>query len=357
MSTTSSPETFVDLYTDLQNRAREEVGQTATEDQAKRYINIALQDMHLGFGEKFIWAERRAVLNTNPQYSTGLLTVNQGGTTITGVTDAAGAPTAWNTTGDFSDNNMIVGGRVTIAGATEVYDITAVASDTSATIGSIFLQEDITTATQTDNGATYVYFQDEYALASDFLRPIDQQRFSDGPTPIDLVGRTEFRRRYPSNRNPGRPRIATMIDLAPSGNVTPRRRLKFHRPTDKAYQIKYSYVTNLLVITSAGVGATAFVNDTDEPIVPARYRHVIVWNALFHWYRDKKDDQRSQEVKAEYTDGIFRMTADQEIGQSRPQFRPRVSAYKSRARRPWGGSGRGRGSRRFDLGSFDNLGE
>lgn len=357
MSTTSSPETFVDLYTDLQNRAREETGVTATENQAKRYINIALQDMHLGFGEKFIWAERRAVLNTNPQYSTGLVTVNQGGTTLTGVTDAAGDPTAWNTTGDFGVNNMLVGGRVSIAGATEVYEITAVASDTSATLGSIFLQEDITTATQTDNGVTYVYFQDEYDLESDFLRPIDQQRFSDGPTLIDLVGRTEFRRRYPANRIPGRPRIATMIDLPPSGNTTLRRRIKFHRPADKAYQIKYAYVTNLLVTTAAGAGATAFVNDDDETIVPHRYRHIIVWNALFHWYRDKKDDQRAAEVKAEYTDGIFRMTADQEIGQSRPQFRPRIASYKQRARRPWGGSGRGRTSRRFDLGSFDNLGE
>ena len=185
----------------------------------------------------------------------------------------------------------------------------------SRILGSIFLLPDVTTATQTDNGVTYVYFQDEYDLESDFLRPIDQQRFSDGPTPIDLVGRTEFRRRYPANRIPGRPQIATMIDLPPSGNTTLRRRIKFHRPADKAYQIQYSYVTNLLVVTAAGVGATSFVNYDDETIVPHRYRHIIVWNALFHWYRDKKDDQRAAEVKAEYTDGIFRMTADQEIGQ------------------------------------------
>lgn len=355
MSSISSPETFVDLYTDLQNRAREDTGVTATETQAKRYINIALQDMHLGFGEKFIWSERRAVLNTNPQYTTGLLTVNQAGTIITGVTDASGDPTAWNTIGDFSVNNVRIGGRVTIAGGTEVYEITGVSSDTKATIGSIFLPEDITGSTQTDNGATYVYFEDEYDLAPDFLRPIDQQRFSDGPTSVDLVGRTEFRRRYPANRIPGRPRIATLIDLPPRGNTTLRRRIKFHRPADKAYQIKYAYVTNLLVTTSAGVALTSFVNDDDEPIVPHRYRHIIGWNALQHWYRDKKDDQRSAEVKAEYVDGIFRMTADQEIGQSRPQFRPRISHYKHRAARPWGGSGRGRG-KIYDInGEFDRL--
>ena len=353
MSTTSQPTTFVDLYTDLQNRAREQTGITATENQAKRYINMALQDMHLGFGEKFIWAERRDIINTHPQYTTGLVTIAQGSTALTGVTDAAGDATAWNTANAFGDNNTRAGGRITIAGATEVYEVSSVTNDTAIVLNSIFLQTTITGSTQTDNGVTYVYFEDEYALASDFLRPIDQQRFSDGPVPIDLVGRTEFRRRYPSNRIPGQPNIATMIDLAPSGSTAPRRRIRFHRPPDKAYQIQYAYVTDQLVVLTGGTTATGFVNDTDEPIVPLRYRHAIVWNALYHWYRDKRDDQRSQEVRQEYVDIISRIAADQEIGQSRPQFRPRIQAYKSRARRPYGGAGAGR---RFDLhGHFDRF--
>ena len=48
MSATSQLTTFSDLYTDLQNRVRVTTGVTATENQAKRYINIALHDLHLG---------------------------------------------------------------------------------------------------------------------------------------------------------------------------------------------------------------------------------------------------------------------------------------------------------------------
>jgi hypothetical protein len=48
VSSTSQLTTFSDIYTDLQNRVRVTTSVTATETQAKRYINIALQDMHLG---------------------------------------------------------------------------------------------------------------------------------------------------------------------------------------------------------------------------------------------------------------------------------------------------------------------
>ncbi|GAG28422.1 unnamed protein product, partial [marine sediment metagenome] len=80
MSSTSQVTTFLDLYTDLQNRAREQTGITATETQAKRYINIALHDMHLGQGEKYPWAERNGVIITQAQYTTGTIAVNKGGT-------------------------------------------------------------------------------------------------------------------------------------------------------------------------------------------------------------------------------------------------------------------------------------
>ena len=60
MSATSQVTTYLDMFTDLQNRVHVTTGVTATQNQAKRYINIALIDMHIGFGEKFYWAERQA---------------------------------------------------------------------------------------------------------------------------------------------------------------------------------------------------------------------------------------------------------------------------------------------------------
>src|SRR3990167_10782650 len=116
MSATTQPTDFSDLFTDLQNRVRVNTGVTATENQAKRYINTALQDMHIGFGEKFPWAERDDVLRTQAQYTTGTVTITKGSTALTG------ASTLWNTANSFSVNNVRVGGKITINGSTEVYE-------------------------------------------------------------------------------------------------------------------------------------------------------------------------------------------------------------------------------------------
>ncbi len=294
--------------------------------------------MHLGTDYKFPWAERTANLLTQAQYTTGTLTATQGYVTITG------AGTLWNTANSFSINNMRVGGKIRIAGSQTPYTIANINSDTSATLSSKFTE---TTATAT----TYIYYEDEYALASDFLRPVDMQQFSDVVS-IDLVSRTEFRRRYPSNAIPGRPFVACILDSAPVGNTTPVRKVKLHSPPSTAMTIPYTYLTSLLAVSSAGVGATSLSADTDEPIVPLRYRHAIVFHALYHWYRDKKDDTRSQEAKGEYTDIMLRIVSDNEVGGVRAQIRPRVSGYARSAHRPYSGSG----GRRFDInGRFDRL--
>jgi hypothetical protein len=59
MTNTAQPQTFLDLYTSLLNSVREQTSQVATIIQAKRYINTALMDIHIGFGERFPWAEHR----------------------------------------------------------------------------------------------------------------------------------------------------------------------------------------------------------------------------------------------------------------------------------------------------------
>lgn len=480
MSTISQPVTFEDLYNDLQNRAREQTGIAATENQAKRYINIALVDMHIGQGESYPWAERKAELVTQPQYTTGTLSVNRGDTALTG------SGTSWNTANEYGKNNMRAGGKITIDSSTEVYEIASVSSDTAAVLTSDFIGAnqtgsitafasgsnttvtsaahglsdsmtvtitgtsaydgahtissvttdtfDITTAFDTDeatgtwttgsvNGASYVYFEDEYTLAQDFLRPIDQQKFDEGIS-IDLVGRTEFRRRYPRNHIPGKPKIGTMLDkpfaAAATGSITAYsevvsgettcatsdtssledgdtlvisgttnydgeyqitsitantsfiiqktfvaddgtgtwtrttervRHLRLAPPPNTSEMLRYHYVTSFLAVTRDGFEQTGLEADTDEPIVPLRYRHAIIFHALSHWYRDKKDDARSQEAAAEYTRIMLRITADNEIGSAKPQFRPRIGPYRRRARRPWRG-----GTGRYDLnGKFDRL--
>ena len=338
MSTTSQLTTFSDLYTDLQNRTRETTGVTATENQAKRYINVALHDMHIAFDYRFPWAERAGRLLVRDQYSTGTVTIDRGSTTLTG------SSTVWTTTDDFGVAFARANGKVRIAGSMTPYTVQSVDAAGTITLTSKFTEADVAA------GSTYVYYEDEYDLASDFLRVVDTQRFSD-QAEIELIGRTEFRRRYPTNSVPGRPAVASIIDFSPSGNTTAIRRVRFHPPPSVAMTIPYTYITGNLAISSAGVAASSLSATTDEPIVPIRYRHAIVFHALYHWYRDKKDDVRSDQARTEYTDLMLRIASDVEVGSNRPQIRPRVSGYARRAKRPWGGGGR-----RYDInGKFDRM--
>lgn len=340
MSTTSQPTDYSDLYTDLLNRTRQDTGVTATADQARRYINIALHDMHIGYWETFPWAERQEVLRTQPQYTTGTVSINKGSTTLTG------SSTKWTTNNSFGVANARSTGKIAIAGSQEVYRISSVDSDTQITLLDPFIDADV-------SGEGYTYFEDEYDLASDFLRPLDLQNF-DTEGRVPLIGRNEFRRRYPRNNTTGKPKVATIVDAGFSGSTSPVRRVRFWQPPDQAYLIPYAYVTDLLAVDSSGNGQQNLSADADEPIVPLAYRHAIVFHALYHWYRDRKDDGRSQQAKAEYQQVMQRITADTEVGAKRPKLEPRLGPYRSAAKRPYR---RGRAGRFVTGNAFDQFRE
>jgi hypothetical protein len=338
MGTVTQLTTFVDLYTDLQNRAREETGVSATENQAKRYINIALHDMYIGRAENFPWLERSNTILTQPSYTTGTVTINKGDTTLEG----ASSP-AWSTNNDFGVANVRAGGKITIAGALDVYEVSNVTDADTLELTGRYVGEDVA-------AVSYTYFEDEYTLAFQFLRPLDLQYFSDS-IPIELISRMDFRRKYPINGVPGHPTVATIIDKEFDGSASPIRKVRFHPPPDAAYNIPYSYVTENVAVGSDGVIGTGMTLDDSEPNMPLRYRHAIVFHALYHWYRDKKNDQRAQEAKAEYEQILLRIANDTEIGGRHASIRVRRGAYVRRAKRPWRGGGR-----RFDTnGEFDRM--
>ena len=335
MSTTSQLTTFSDLFTDLQNRVRLQTGITASQNQAKRYVNIGLHDMHISFAYLLPWAERSDDLVTQAEYTTGTITATLGSTAITG------ASTAWNTNNDFSVANMRAGGKIVIDGGKEVYEISSVTNDTAAVLTSAFIKPTVT-------AGTYVYFEDEYALHADFLRPMDIQSF-DTNGDIELIGRNEFRLRYPRNKTTGKPQIATIVDKPFSGDTTPVRKVRFWKPPNAVFMIPYTFITSKLAISSTGVAQDNMSADTDEPIVPLRYRHAIVYHALYHWFAWKqKDLQAANMAKAEYTDIMLRITGDQEIGRSRPQFRPRMMTSSARSPFRAGRAGRYTTGSRFD---------
>jgi hypothetical protein len=322
MSASTQPKTFSDLYTWLLNRVREQTSVSATTSQAKSYINTGLQDMHIGYGERFPWAERRGRITTQAPYSTGTVAITKGSTTLTG------AGTLWNTNNSFSVKNARKTGRIVIAGQSVVYDISAVGSDTSITLDSPFVGD-------TQTAATYLYFEDEYDLHADFLRPLDAQ-FFDLQQAIRITDRTTFKRKYPLNATTGKPLVACIVDRAFDASTTPIRRVRFWKPPGDEYSIPYSFVTNKLAVSSTGTALESLTSDDDEPIVPFQYRHAIGLYALYNWYRDKKDDARSAEAKAEYVDLIIRITGDTEIGERRPSLRPSMGGYRNRAAAPYG---------------------
>ncbi|MFN3075346.1 MAG: hypothetical protein ABT940_00415 [Alphaproteobacteria bacterium] len=338
MSSTSQVTTFSDIYTDLQNRVRVATGITATETQAKRYCNIALQDIHIGTDYVFPWTERRAFLTTKAPYTTGTVSIAAGSLSLTG------SGTAWNTANTYNQNNLRVGSKLTIAGATDIYRVSAVSGDTAATLETRYV------ASSDASAAEYRAFEDEYALASDFLRPIDFALFSTDWN-IPLLDRKEFRRLHTRGNISGKPTSASILDLSFSGSTTPVRKVVFYPYPDQTYIIPYSYVTSNLVVTSAGVEQSAMSSDTDEPMMPLRYRHIIVLHALANWYRDKRDDARSQEAKAEFGELMSRMIADHDMGtHNRVRIQPNEGLYRAHAVRPYRRQGGTRysTSNRFD---------
>lgn len=340
MSTTTTPGSWTELYTDLLNRMREQTGVTATTVLAKRYINLANQLMYVGTSEKLPWAKRRAFITTHPSYTTGTVSVTVGSATVTG-TD-----TLWTTTNSYGQANARAGGKIVIEGDGDTtYLVTAVGGAGTMTISPAWVGA-------TDTSATYTYFEDEYALATSFARPYDFTSFDDAQE-ITLIGDQEFRRHYPRNRHPAdHAHHATLIDLPFDGNTTPVRKVRFAPPPSGAKVVPYTYITKHVVVSAAGTEQESFTADTDEPIMPLRYRHALVLRAMVEWYRDRKDDTRSQQCLAEYQALMRTIVDDQEAGQQRMSMRPNTAPY-ARARRPYRGRG---GRRRYDTNdAFDRL--
>jgi len=336
MSATSQPADFSDLYTSLLHRARSESSQTISLNNAKSFINTALFDMHIGHGEKFPWAERRDTLRTQPPYSTGTVDVTKGSQTLTG------NGTAWDANNDFSVANVRVGGKFKIDSDETIYEVTAVNGATDVTVDLPYRRE-------TDTAVGYEYWEDEYDLASDFLKPLDHRHF-DSYREIEIMDRREYRRLFTRRTTTGEVVACTIFDRAFSGDTTPRRRIGVWRPPSEADYIPYAYVTSNFAVASDGTEKAQLVSDTDEPIVPLYARHAIVLYALGTWYRDKKNDDRATGAFNEYQSILNRLETDVEIGSRRPQIQPVMAPYRQKSRSPY----RSRRGGRYTTGSsFD----
>ena len=315
MSATSQVTDLNDLRTEVISAVREQSGVTSINNVVDRYINRALHDIHINPGNIVPWAIRSGTLTTHATYTTGTASI----TIATSRTAVTGASTAWNTavTG-YSFNNVRARGKIVFSGELDVYSVASVSGNTALVLGENYI------GTSNLSAASYTYFEDEYVLASDFLRPVDLRSFSTELN-ISLIGAADFRRTYPRNAITGPPKVATTIQLAFSGSTTPRLRVVFHPAPEKIYLIPYDYVTSNLAVSTAGAEQAQLSAATDEPIIPLRYRHLIVYRALADWYREQMDDKRSGAANVMFIDLMARVKGDTTIGQDRPRFMPWVS--------------------------------
>src|SRR3989304_8008206 len=104
-------------------------------------------------------------------------------------------------------NNTRVGGKMACGGSSEVYEVSAVGSDTSITLVDRYISN---LGTGLAGGSTYTYFEDEYALVADFFRPVNVREFSTD-LPIPLIGEDWFRRRYPRKNTTGVPKVGAIF--------------------------------------------------------------------------------------------------------------------------------------------------
>ena len=330
--------TFSDIYTEILNKMRQPTGITAITNQAKRYANQGLYEMVFGFEYKLPWLERDAVLTTHAPYSTGTVAIARGSTTLSGTS------TLWDSLNAYGVANARTTGKISLGG-TDIYKISTVAAS------SITLQQRYVASADLAAGADYIYFEDEYALASDFLKPIDYSRFT-AAMKLTLIGRNEFRQQFPRPNICGIPTVATLLDKSFSGSTTPQMMVQFYPYPNNEYMLPYSYITSNLAVTAAGVEQSNMVNDTDEPSLPIRYRDALVSFSIAKWYRDKKDDARALSAQQDYQDQVNRIVGDQRIGaNTMAQMQPKVGMYNARS--PYGGIA---GKRRYSTNnSFDDF--
>lgn len=319
MAADTEVRTFSDLYTEVLNKMRQATNITAITNQAKRYVNTALHEMVFGFEYKLPWLERQAVLITAAPYQTGTVAITRGSTSL------VGTDTLWNTANVYGVNNVRTTGKFVLDGP-NLYGVASVGSDTAVTLATRYVADANLAA-----GATYTYFEDEYALASDFLKPVDYRRFSSAYN-IPIIGRNEFQRMYPRPNISGLPKVATILDKPFSGSTTPVTLVQFYPYPNANLLIPYSYITKNLAVSAAGAEATSMSADTDEPALPVRYRNLLVDYAISKWYRDKKDDARSESAKADYQEGVNRVVGDQRIGaNTQAKITPRPGTYNTRS--------------------------
>lgn len=221
------------------------------------------------------WARKqpRGVFNTDALVETGTVTVTQGSTVVT----FSSAPAA-----------SVAGWRLEVAKLPTVPRIlTHVAGSTAAVLDAAWPE-----ATQT--ASTFVVYNVEYVLASDFLRfagpPFIHSHYMD---PIPVSVREVHDAAYPLStffREP--PTAAAMLQP---------QRIQINSYDTRAYRFEYDYIFLPPALTA--------VPTTEEPALPKHHRQVLSSGAAMLLAFDKGDD-KADNLASEYRELVGRMAQE-----------------------------------------------
>lgn len=283
-------DTGLDILTNVLSRADElEVGVAEREVEAKAYIQAAyISVLTEGYPWTFARKDPPGIIITNRE-RTGTINVTQSSASAT-LNEVLISPTASMATRKIWLETDEVLYRI----------LTHTAGDLAVTLDSIFLG-----STGTYN---YHIFQDEYSLATDFLKPFTHKflRPADGMRIVELIGVDELEgisRSQITWNGTDTPRYCAFL-----GNS--KIRMWPWCTSSKRFEYKYIYHPGLLDFT--GVAAT------DTPIIqPAEDRVVLSLTAVGNLLVDKNDDRAN----------IFLDAASSKISSMK-----RLQQAKSRAR-------------------------
>lgn len=142
------------------------------------------------------WVRGESGIITTAGYSTGTVDVTISSATITGNS------TAWNTSSNLLARDVF---NVSDGG---FYRVTAIATDTSATITPAY-------SAATASAASYTTYRDQYALPSDLIRLISIREV-DSERELEILSRTQWAQIWEGAYETGRPAYAFLCDAGDS---------------------------------------------------------------------------------------------------------------------------------------------
>lgn len=180
------------------------------------------------------WARREGHLTIRGPYSTGTVAVVVRSSTITG------SSTAWNTNDAQSVKNVLPGDRFTCTGLQGSWKISAVGSDTSATLEAGFPGD-------TASGLSYTMDRDEYDLAAGMIWLESIREASSEAQSLTILAPGEWEKRTGGIREAGQPQCCYLPGNDPtwSGATSGRvnQRIRFWPAPDDVYGYIYTYLT------------------------------------------------------------------------------------------------------------------